>query len=129
MSSQSSGRARRLAGYAIACCLAVASLTGPSPASAEGFGFATFTATVTGNGTTTRGSGVKKSTRAGTGEYIVTFMRSVKACTPFATVRGTAAGQISVAPVADNGKQVAVTTFNKSGVKADRSFSLLASCV
>lgn len=117
--------ARFIAAIAIASSLTFVAAA-PS-AQAQGFGFATFSAVVKANGQTARGSGVQNSKRDSVGTYVVTFTRRITKCTYAASPQGKFGGQASV--TATTKKKIRVDTFNKDGVRANKGFTLLVSCI
>lgn len=85
-----------------------------------------------------RGSGVAATFKfsAQTGSYEIAFNRDISSCaytaTPFDPTagRGNQApnGEIGVRALATSANGVAVTTFDSSGTRADRNFSLVVNC-
>ncbi len=90
-------------------------------------------AVVAENGTLARGSGVLNVTLSRSGDYNVTFVRSLSGCSFAATLGTTAAGleppgSAVVTVMTKSISEVAVATFNSTAAQTDESFHLVALC-
>ena len=116
---------RALKRYALATGLAAAC---SAPAIAQSPGFASFSAVVAANGNTVRSLGVQASSNTGTGKYVIEFTRLINGCAYLAGPTGAGGGQASAAPVRGQPKKIEVSTFNRTGVAANSTFTVLVSC-
>jgi hypothetical protein len=107
----------------------LAALTAGYAAPALGdVGLASFSAVVSSRGATIRSLGVRASSNPSLGKYVVEFSSPVADCAYVAAPYGAAGGQASVRAVSGNSRAIEISTFNKSGVPANLSFSVLVSC-
>lgn len=108
--------------------LAAVSAPASTPAEAQGFGYASYSARIRADGATVRGNGVQASARTGLGVYWIEFPRDVTNCFYTATPLGNAGGSISINNFPGNNARRRVSTFSRTGAKADMAFSVMVRC-
>jgi hypothetical protein len=89
--------------------------------------FAVFSAVINADGTAEEDSGLQSSTRASTGNYLLTFAREVDGCSVVAAPRGPGGGQVASRSTV-NPKRIQFRTFSRLGQAVDLGFAVIVSC-